>query len=127
MTPWRLALLGCELCAGSLSQDCAVPRGDPGARLASICSQSHSAPREKKSQIRPPFSSWDEVSIEFNGGAFFRRSVTFPGHSAIQRAGNSPNPGELPAHTVPVRCLFEGSEIPIKKHCFGYSENTNQQ
>uniref|UniRef100_A0A8C5WMH9 SID1 transmembrane family member 2 n=1 Tax=Leptobrachium leishanense TaxID=445787 RepID=A0A8C5WMH9_9ANUR len=54
-------------------------------------------------------------------------TVTFPCHSAIQRAGSSPNPGELPAHTVPVRCLFEGSEIPIEKQSFVYSENTKQQ
>uniref|UniRef100_A0A8C5QHB4 Transposase n=1 Tax=Leptobrachium leishanense TaxID=445787 RepID=A0A8C5QHB4_9ANUR len=34
---------------------------------------------------------------------------------------------QILANCLNIRCLFEGSEIPMKKHCFVYSENTNQQ
>uniref|UniRef100_A0A8C5MUH2 Transposase Tc1-like domain-containing protein n=1 Tax=Leptobrachium leishanense TaxID=445787 RepID=A0A8C5MUH2_9ANUR len=34
---------------------------------------------------------------------------------------------QILANCLNIRCLFEDSEIPMKKHCFGYSENTNQQ
>uniref|UniRef100_A0A8C5WM11 LRAT domain-containing protein n=1 Tax=Leptobrachium leishanense TaxID=445787 RepID=A0A8C5WM11_9ANUR len=66
-------------------------------------------------------------NITTNNCEHFVTKLKYETAVSDQRAGNSPNAGELPAHTVPVRCLFEGSEIPMKKHCFGYSENTNQQ